>query len=333
MRLMFDFSTTLSTSNYDALLIAWSTLTLENNVTFHVGNSQYSQSASTARKNIIDNFGWTIIDGDQEVDNVAPAIPIVRNQPPVYTTYDNISIIINGEVASNISVNGNITGKIIGADGNGSISLSLYNGENNFSITLIDASGNESLAITFSITKTGLFTLKKTGQTKSYDVDGNKVLDKSQKDDGFYQKGVDVNYTRDSDKEIVIDHLTGLMWQDDSAVASVQKPWVIQENWDAGDYNNTLGDTANAYCNELVLGGYEDWRLPTIVELQNIVNDEASNPAMDIIFINVYNSNYWSSTTNHHFHYSAWVVLFGYGSSSHNSKNRSFYVRCVREGK
>ena len=57
---------TLSTLNYDNLLIGWSALTLQNGVSFNGGNSQYSKSpslAATARANIISSFNWSIIDG------------------------------------------------------------------------------------------------------------------------------------------------------------------------------------------------------------------------------------------------------------------------------
>jgi len=54
---------TLSTSNYDNLLLGWSQLTLQTGVTFHAGNSKYSSAAENARQAIITNFSWTIIDG------------------------------------------------------------------------------------------------------------------------------------------------------------------------------------------------------------------------------------------------------------------------------
>ena len=57
---------TLSTANYDALLIGWSALTLQNGVNFHGGDSKYSAgAAATARAYIINTFGWTITDGGQ----------------------------------------------------------------------------------------------------------------------------------------------------------------------------------------------------------------------------------------------------------------------------
>jgi len=53
----------LSTPNYDSLLIVWSQLPLQFGVTFHGGDSHYSTgAAATARAFIISTFGWTITD-------------------------------------------------------------------------------------------------------------------------------------------------------------------------------------------------------------------------------------------------------------------------------
>ncbi|MHA2100927.1 MAG: BspA family leucine-rich repeat surface protein [Candidatus Kariarchaeaceae archaeon] len=52
---------TLSTPNYDNLLAGWSRLSLQTGIVFHGGNSLYTNSS--ARRYIIDTFGWTIIDG------------------------------------------------------------------------------------------------------------------------------------------------------------------------------------------------------------------------------------------------------------------------------
>jgi len=55
---------TLSTPNYDSLLIGWNDLTLQPNITFNGGNSKYcSVAATNARSNMINNDGWTISDG------------------------------------------------------------------------------------------------------------------------------------------------------------------------------------------------------------------------------------------------------------------------------
>jgi surface protein len=52
----------LSTTNYDALLIGWSALTLTSNVVFSGGGSMYC-NASSQRASIISIFNWTITDG------------------------------------------------------------------------------------------------------------------------------------------------------------------------------------------------------------------------------------------------------------------------------
>jgi len=57
------YGVTLSTTHYDALLIGWSSQSLQNNVSFHGGNSQYSSSAAAARQDLIDTYNWTITDG------------------------------------------------------------------------------------------------------------------------------------------------------------------------------------------------------------------------------------------------------------------------------
>ena len=63
MTRMFD-GAGLSTENYDALLVAWQELDLEEGVPFSAGETQYSPGApAEARQYIIDEFGWEITDG------------------------------------------------------------------------------------------------------------------------------------------------------------------------------------------------------------------------------------------------------------------------------
>ncbi len=196
-----------------------------------------------------------------------------------------------------------------------------------------------TINITISATQTSATsTIKKTGQTKSYDANGAEVTDGTLKDDGYYQKGVTPQYTRASD--IVTDELTGLMWQDDAAVSSVTKQWLTDANYDTC-YNDTSspacydtsGDTAATYCSELSLGGYTDWRLPTLTELEGIVDYGRANPAIDTTYFNnVSSSLYWSSTTYEYGKYNAWIVRFDGGYVYNNYKGAGGYVRCVRDG-
>jgi hypothetical protein len=53
----------LSTDNYDALLQGWSSQTLQPNVKFHGGYSQYSAESESARNVLVNTHGWTVTDG------------------------------------------------------------------------------------------------------------------------------------------------------------------------------------------------------------------------------------------------------------------------------
>lgn len=63
---MFD-ETSLSTENYDKTLQGWASLTLQNDVFFDGGLNQYCEGWE-ARKYILDNFDWIIIDGGEAID-------------------------------------------------------------------------------------------------------------------------------------------------------------------------------------------------------------------------------------------------------------------------
>ena len=62
---MFD-GVTLSTANYNAILIGFEGQAVQNNVPFHGGNSKYSAgAAATARQALIDDHSWIISDSGQ----------------------------------------------------------------------------------------------------------------------------------------------------------------------------------------------------------------------------------------------------------------------------
>ena len=181
-------------------------------------------------------------------------------------------------------------------------------------IMLVGCGGGDSSGSSSSRNTT---TIKKTGQTKSYDTNGNLITDGSLKDDGYYQKGVTPSYTRDDAKQIVTDNITKLQWQDNEEAKTVTKTW----------------QDAKTYCANLTLGGYTDWRLPTAKELGSIVDYGKSYTAIDTTYFkNVSSGNYWSSTTYKYIKCYAWVVYFNSGYTNHRYKGNNYYVRCVRDG-
>jgi hypothetical protein len=113
----------------------------------------------------------------------------------------------------------------------------------------------------------------------------------------------------------VIDNTTRLEWQ--RADDDVQRNW-----YEALDY-----------CSGLTLDSKRDWRLPSIVELQSIVDyGEATSPIINSTAFPDTDSVYWSATTLESNSASAWYLNFGNGGifSIVTVKTDDNFVRCVR---
>lgn len=132
-------------------------------------------------------------------------------------------------------------------------------------------------------------------------------------------------FTRDNNTNIVTDNQTGLMWQDEDYTDEEQ------QNFGVNKSHGKVLDWYKAveYANNLRLGGYDDWRLPTRDELLSIV-DKSRVPSTKTIFQNVVPSGYWSFSPVANFSSRAWFVMFCYGHDGMYDKSFSFYVRCVR---
>lgn len=184
---------------------------------------------------------------------------------------------------------------------------------------------------------------KKTGQTISYNEDGDivDINDTSDslalRDDGLYELGqiYDHSYSRDPATNIVTDDISELDWQDD---INISKKWITQANWDlATDESlvDTSGDTATTYCTTLTLGIYDDWRLPSLVELDSLVeyHHTAGIATINPIFLNTITAgSYWSATIDVDPNTSnrTWVLRFDNAKDSRQVRNANNYVRCVR---
>ncbi len=112
----------------------------------------------------------------------------------------------------------------------------------------------------------------------------------------------------------VTDIQTGLMWQQATAPNSMK--------W----------DDAIAYCRKLTLGGHSDWRLPDLDELRSLVDLSYRPTIHPDFFSNTMSEWYWSFSTFASSTDYAWVVLFGHGNVSNDSKTSRWYVRAVRGG-
>lgn len=132
----------------------------------------------------------------------------------------------------------------------------------------------------------------------------------------FYGVDVFAVLLRDATVEIVTDSTSSLQWQDNNMAKTTQKNW----------------NEAVNYCEDLSFGGYDDWRLPSVDELQTLNDFSKYNPVVSTVFVNVTSSYYWSSTTETYFVTYAWLVDLDDGYTDYDDKLDSHYVRCVRGG-
>lgn len=106
----------------------------------------------------------------------------------------------------------------------------------------------------------------------------------------------------------VTDTNTGLMWQQEAPKGM---------SW----------QDALSHCENLILGGNDDWRLPNIKELTSLVDQNRYYPTIDTDYFPGMTAPWdsWSST-------GTWYVSFDNGLSGTNDKSRVYSVRAVRGG-
>ncbi|MDP1785584.1 MAG: DUF1566 domain-containing protein, partial [Sulfuricurvum sp.] len=106
--------------------------------------------------------------------------------------------------------------------------------------------------------------------------------------------------------------ITKLVWQDNIEVETVHGNWQEAIN----------------SCENLSLGGFNDWRLPNQEELSSIV-DVKRKPTIQSRFDYGVSAPYWSSSSNVDNSSDAWYVNFYNGHNYAGTKENNFSVRCV----
>lgn len=88
------------------------------------------------------------------------------------------------------------------------------------------------------------------------------------------------------------------------------------------------------YAKSLVLDGKSDWRLPTVTELESLLDRSVLHYKLrpiareDVPFRD--KLNYWSATTFAEHTNNAWIVMFEGAYVLSYYKRNHYYVRCVR---
>ena len=180
----------------------------------------------------------------------------------------------------------------------------------------------------------------KTGQTTTYGAAGDTTA------------GLSRMYN-DLGNGVIKDQRTGLFWEkksDDGGVHDKDNTYT----WSTGNdsFNGTAKTVFLAILNSRppfliapCFGGFCDWRLPTLNELETIRDLDNLNPAVPAVFNTsctagctvttcscTRSSYYWSSSTSQNSPSLAWGVVFGSGYVYDFSKSNDFFVRAVRSG-
>ncbi|SFV71356.1 Chitinase [hydrothermal vent metagenome] len=171
--------------------------------------------------------------------------------------------------------------------------------EHHISLIITDKNGTQDIDDVVVTTVASDKVLKKTGQTISY----------KQYDDGYYEKGMTLNYTRKDAN--ILDRTTGLLWQDANGTTN-------------GDTRSW--EEANNYCSTL---GDGNWRLPTRLELSGLLRYDNVNPSISSIFAYTTSDYYWTINTSNRDNDKAWVVSFSEGVETTLAKSDSYSTRCV----
>ena len=116
-------------------------------------------------------------------------------------------------------------------------------------------------------------------------------------------------------KDVIYDSTTQLLWQDSNDNKALSITY----------------DEAKEYCSKLTIGEYKDFRIPTLFELQTIVDYKNYKPAILTGFKYTANQLYWSSTPFADDNHEVWLVNFTKGSRSVKAKYYDRNIRCVQK--
>jgi hypothetical protein len=130
---------------------------------------------------------------------------------------------------------------------------------------------------------------------------------------GIFMPEPIANHFTDNGNGTITDNVTNLVWQKIHSTDSL--------SW----------EQSLTYADTTTIGGYTDWRLPNIKELQSINDENLINPSVNnTFFSNVGVNKFWSSTSLPNQTTKAWYLSTQFGITTYDAKTVKHYIYCVR---
>lgn len=124
------------------------------------------------------------------------------------------------------------------------------------------------------------------------------------------------SFSRDKDRNVVIDKDNNLMWMDSKESVTV----------------DLTHEEAQDYCENSKHAGFTNWRLPDIEEFELIVDKDRYPTNINKTFKYIINTGYWASKAHWRtFWFYADYMHFVSGTPYFDSRHKKKLVRCVRD--
>ena len=124
-------------------------------------------------------------------------------------------------------------------------------------------------------------------------------------------------------------------YQAQAANRNVEPKTVSDSNsgleWQVKEPGKKTWNRADKYCKNVKIAGKTDWRLPTLEELESLIEYLKSNPAVrKNDFGHIRSTYYWASSSSDNNTDRAWLMFFYSGQVKFLYKSSNAYMRCVR---
>ena len=212
-------------------------------------------------------------------------------------------------------------------------------------VTAVNAVGESTASSEASATPVAAVTTLaplRTYQTTCWDASGITIPCAGTGQDGEYQAGRNTNFTGPTQHATytsdytTTDNAMGLVWKtcsEGKSGATCGTGTATTMTWATATGSGTGCDALNSANSAAGYAGLTNWRLPSIRELETIINYSTSNPAaFSAGFPGTVATIHWSSFPYVPVDTNAWVVNFFSGLVAYNSKTSPFSVRCVSPG-